>query len=99
MNYDPEKNFGPDVVDFAYQIININQENIQLRNELKHCKELLAIHQKSLNKQFDHNNEIIGMVMKAAIDPDSSINKGRAAILKEKPISKLPIEIDEVNKK
>lgn len=83
------KKYMPNVVDFAYEIIQLHEENLRLKEDLEHHKE----YKKMLFEQFDrnekHTNEFIGTILNAAIDPESSINKVRAVILREQ------IEVDE----
>ena len=73
----------PDVVDFAYQIISIHHENEQLRNELDHYKKMHKSSCESMNKSHEHTKKMTAIILSAAIDPDSVINKGHATIIKE----------------
>ena len=74
--------YAPDVVDFAYQIITMHEENIQLRYELEHYKEMHETHCKSINGSIKNGEKFIGTILSAALDPKSVINKGHDAIIK-----------------
>jgi len=63
-----KKFFDVDVVDIAYQIIAMYKENEDLKHELKHTKELLVIHKKSLDSQIDQQKNMLGMIMTAGFD-------------------------------
>lgn len=72
-----------DIVDLAYQIIYLHEENLRLERELDHYKELHRINCNSTKDSIEHNEKLIGSMLSAALDPDSVINKGYAAILRE----------------
>ncbi len=67
----------PDVVDFAYQIIDIHREIAHLKNQVKHYKGMCEMLQKGQSDSINHNKKMIGMVLSAAIDPNSNLNKPR----------------------
>jgi len=71
------------IVDMAHEVIEMHKENIFLRQELEHYKKMHKLNCKSINNSFDHTNEITGIILNAALDPESIINKGHAAILRE----------------
>lgn len=73
----------PDVVDFAYQVIALDKENKFLRDELEHYKELDKINTKSLNNSMNSTKETIGIIVGAVLDPDSAINRGSRALVRE----------------
>jgi hypothetical protein len=64
-----------DVVDIAYQIIALHEENKHLRSELEHYKEIAQMGHDSMSASIKHSEEMIGLVLKAAIDPESNLNK------------------------
>ena len=66
---------APDVVDFAYDIIALHEENLQLRHELEHYKKLHEMNTEALNKSHESTKESIGIVLNAVLDPNSAINK------------------------
>lgn len=73
-----------DIVDLAYQIIDMHKENISLRQELNHYEGLREDYLKSLKSSEKHTKEMTGIILSAVLDPKSVINKGHEAILKEK---------------
>ena len=80
MKYDT---YIPNVVDFAYEIIHLHEENIALKRQVAHYKELDEIHCKSTKDSLEHGNKMIGTMFSAILDPESVINKGYEAIIKE----------------
>ncbi len=73
----------PSIVDFAYDIIHMQEEIEQLRHERDHYKKLHEMNCDALNRSDKHTREMTGLMLKAVLDPDSVINKGHAAILRE----------------
>ena len=72
MRYEkPDKN----VVDFAYEIIELHRENIRLKEELKHYKEIHEIQTRTINESIESAKQNTGIVLKALIDPNSIFNK------------------------
>ena len=67
--------YTPDVVDFAYQIISMDNKIHMLEGEVEHLKELNKIHRESINRSDKHTKEITGIILGAVLDPESSINK------------------------
>lgn len=65
-----------DIVDLAYQILEMHEENKHLRRERDHYKSMHESEMKSLDRSLKSTKETIGMMLKAVIDPDSLINKG-----------------------
>jgi hypothetical protein len=78
-----QEDYVPDVVDFAYQVIEMHKEIMFLRGEVEHLKGIEKIHRDSLANSDKHHKEFLGIILGAALDPDSSINKGHAAMIKE----------------
>lgn len=72
------------VVDFACEVIEMQERIDFLERELKHYKELHRMNCESLNRSDAHAKEMIGMTFKALLDPDSVVNKGYAVIAAEK---------------
>jgi hypothetical protein len=66
--------YVPSLVDFAYEIIAIHEENEFLRSELEHYKKLHEQHCERLGQSLEHSKEMTGLIFKAALDPNSSIN-------------------------
>lgn len=75
--------YYPTIVDYAYEIIAMYEENEHIKRELEHYKELHKINCESLKDRENHNKEFMGTFLKTALDPDSVINKGHEAIIKE----------------
>lgn len=73
----------PDVVDFAHQIINMQIENEHLRHEVEHYKSMHEQHCEQTTRSIKSSREFTGILLKAALDPDSVINRGHAALIKE----------------
>jgi len=71
------------VLDFAYDIIAMQNEIKYLRGKLDHYKKLYDTHCERLNSSERYTKEITGLILNAIIDPESSINKGNAAIIRE----------------
>ena len=76
-------NYTPDIIDFAYQIIALHEENTTLRYDLAHYKKMHELNCKELEQRDIHTKEITGILITAAIDPDSVINRGQRAILED----------------
>ena len=72
------------VVDFAYEVVGMQQRIDFLERELEHYKELHRMNCESLDRSDAHTKEMIGLTFKALIDKDSVVNKGYAAIAAEK---------------
>ena len=73
----------PDVLDFAYQVIAMDEEISHLRRELEHYKKMHEMHCKSMNNSLESSKKFVGIILSAALDPESAINKGHDAIIKE----------------
>jgi len=65
----------PDIVVLAHEVVELYRENKRLKEDIEHYKELADINQKSVRDSIKHNENMIGTMLKAAIDPDSIINK------------------------
>ena len=78
-----KEDYTPDVVDFAYQIIAMHEENEHLRQQLDHYKELHRIHLEGAKKSMDNSKNLIGTMLSAVLDPESAINKGYSALERE----------------
>ena len=72
-----------DIVDFAHQILDLHRENESLRADLDHYKKMHDMHCESLRKTDLHQKKFVGTMFSALLDPDSVINKGHAALMKE----------------
>lgn len=72
------------VVDFAYEVIEMQERIDFLERELKHYKELHRMSCESLDRSDAHTKEMIGMTFKALLDPNSVVSKGYAAVAAEK---------------
>ncbi len=75
-----QDHYNPDIVDFAYQIIALHNENKNLRFDLKHYKTLHKQSCEFIEQHEKHNKEMTGLILAATLDPNSIINKGRAAL-------------------
>jgi hypothetical protein len=73
----------PSVIDFAYEIIDLHRENIELRRKVEHLEELDKIHRESWADSDKHQKEFLGIMLSAAIDPDSHINRANAALIEK----------------
>ena len=71
------------VIDFAYAIIDLYEENLRLHDKIEHLEDIQKIHRDSIASSEQHTKEITGMIIGAALDPNSSINRGSAALLRE----------------
>jgi hypothetical protein len=69
------------IVDFAYQIIAMNNENNELHRKVEHLEELNRINGECLNDSANSTKEMIGTIFSAVLDPKSAINKGNSAII------------------
>jgi len=67
-------NYTPDVINFAYQIIELHEQNIDLKREVKHYKEMHKLNSQTINRSIESSYETIGMCISACLDPKSSIN-------------------------
>lgn len=72
------------VVDFAYEVLEMQQRIDFLERELERYKELHRMNCESLDRSDAHTKEMIGMTFKAVLDPNSVVSKGYAAIAAEK---------------
>ena len=72
------------IVDFAYEVLEMQQRIEFLERDLAHYKELYRMSCESLDRSDAHTKEMIGMTFKALLDPNSAVNKGYAAIAAEK---------------
>ena len=72
------------VVDFAYEVLEMQQRIDFLERELEHYKELHRMNCESLDRSDAHTKEMIGMTFKALLDPNSVVNKGYSSIAAEK---------------
>ena len=76
-------NYTPDMVDFAYQIIALYEENTSLRYDLAHYKKMHELACETIRQSDIHTKEITGILLTAAIDPDSVINRGQRAMIED----------------
>ena len=72
-----------DIVELAYQIIDMHKEILFLRQEVDHYKKLHEINCESLDRSHKHTMEMTGIILNAVIDPESVINKGIEAKIRE----------------
>jgi hypothetical protein len=70
-----------DVIDLAYQIIALHEENKYLREELERANEYEKMFSDSLEKRKDEHNKFVSLMLDATLDPESLINKGNAALV------------------
>lgn len=76
-----------DIVDFAYQIIDLHEENLRLRSENEHLREYKQKYFDELDTSINHSKAMMGNLLTAMIDPNSRLNKMQTA-LAEKTTSK-----------
>jgi hypothetical protein len=79
----PDISGMPTVIDFAYEIIALHKANNYLMEKVAHLEELNEIHTKSMRRADSHQKEMVGMVLGAALDPESHINKATAALMEK----------------
>ena len=72
------------VVDMAYQIIDMHDRIQTLEREVAYYKPYQKMYTDSLNESIAASGAMIGTMLSAAMDPNSVINKGFAAIEAEK---------------
>lgn len=63
------------IKDFAYSLLETQEELEYLRRENAHLKEMLSIYQESQHDQLKANEQLFGSLLCAALDPDSRIHK------------------------
>jgi len=73
----------PSVVDFAREIILLDRENHQLKEELELCREYEKKYTDLLNSSIKHSQNMMGNLLRAVIDPKSIISLGINAKIKE----------------
>lgn len=64
-----------DVVEMAYQIIEMYEENRELKRKVKHLEQISKIQGKTITNSEKHGREMMGIMMNAVLDPDSTINQ------------------------
>ena len=74
------------IIDFAYEVLAMQDRIDFLERELDHYKELHRINCESLDSSDKHTKEMIGLTFKAMLDPNSVVNKGYAAIAAERAL-------------
>jgi hypothetical protein len=72
------------IVDIAYQIIDLHEENIRLRADLEHYRPYQKMYFDELDKSINNSMGMIGTMLVAALDPSSIISMGHAAKEKQK---------------
>jgi hypothetical protein len=73
----------PDVVEMAYQIIDLYRRNIQLEDELQHKEELLETYRVMEELRNKHSGKLNGIIIGALLDPKSVVNRGHKAIAED----------------
>ena len=73
-----------DILDLAYQVIDLHNENEALRRRVKHLENIRAINNKSLARSDGHTREMTRMMLNAVLDPDSALNKVSALQVERK---------------
>jgi len=63
------------IIDLAYQIIDLHEENNRLSVEVEHYKELHKLNSQTINKTIESNYETVGLCLSACLDSESSINQ------------------------
>lgn len=68
------------VVDFAYEVIEMQQRIEMLERQLAHYKDMYEMQCDSLARSDTHTRKMTAMILEAALDPDSAISKGNAVV-------------------
>lgn len=71
------------VVEMAYQIIDMHEEILRLRADVEYYKPYQQMYMDELNNGIKSSQEMIGTMLVAALDPNSIINKGLQKIAEE----------------
>lgn len=66
-------------LEFAHAILDMNDRIAELEREVAHYKELHRIHTESAEATQANLNDMTRSLLVAAIDPESTINKGARA--------------------
>lgn len=74
----------PTVVDMAYEIIDLHEENMRLRSEVEFYKPFEQMYFAELDKSIEHSGAMTGHLLSAVLDPESVISKGHKAIAAER---------------
>ena len=69
------KEYTPNIIDFAYQIIDMDKEINYLRLELDHYKELVEILREDVDASAKSTKENTNILLSAILDPKSFINR------------------------
>lgn len=69
-----------DIVDFARQIIRMDNELHDLRLQVEDLKEYKQKYFDLQNESINHSRVMIGHVLTAALDPESRLNKMQRAL-------------------
>lgn len=65
-----------DIVDIAYQIIHLAEDNKYLRGRVDHYKELERQNAEMMDDSIKQTWEAVGNTLTALLNPKSFINKG-----------------------
>jgi hypothetical protein len=60
--------YRPSVVDFAYEIIDLHEQNIQLRKEVEHYKHLYELHAEQTRQGVEHGEKMMGLMLKGILN-------------------------------
>ena len=64
----------PEAVAIAHDILYMHRTILALENKVAHQEDLLKIHQDSWKSTEKHQGEMLGVILGAVMDPESSIN-------------------------
>jgi hypothetical protein len=63
------------IVELAYQIIDLHEENERLRHRVAVLEDIRQMQTKSIQSSTDANREMMGSVLVALLDPNSRIHR------------------------
>ena len=75
-----DEQYTPSILDFAYEVIDMNRKIIILKRDLAHANEMIEIYQEGAKRSEQHGANMFGIMLNGILDSESSINKGGRAI-------------------
>jgi hypothetical protein len=63
------------IVNFAHQILDLEEDRNHWRRQALHYKGMYDMHAKSTDESIQHNMQLMGTVLLAALDEDSGLNR------------------------
>jgi hypothetical protein len=80
----------PSVVRMAEEVLAIYDENQYLRRRVKELEHYQTEYIELLNSSIAHSQQMMGSMLKAALDPESVVIKGWKAIEQERAAKTIP---------